>query len=486
MSIIRRGLFVSLGERYVIIAIQLAGMILLARLLTPEEIGIYSVNVAIIGIAQVMRDFGISNFLVQERQLSESHIRTAFGFSLIIGIALFIVAFSAAPLAGQFYADPRLTDTMRISAYNFLLLPFCSISLALLRRDMRFKRLAAVNLAAAFIAFAVGISLAYAGFGSNSMAFAAISANIVTGSMAWLLRSGSKLLLPSLSEWRAIIRFGSQNSAANIASAISVDINDLALGKILGFAPVAIISRAQGVMNIFHRDIMNAVRGVMFPAFANAHREGQSVDAQYIKSVTTVTAFAWPFYGFAALYAHELVRLMFGPQWDEAAALVPWFCLAGAFAATSNLLLNAVMAVGRIDLVTRAELTIQPIRALVLVCTAIIFESLLACAIAFLLIFAAFTPFLYKIKDKCMPTDYGELSAGLLASGKLAAVTLAVPAILVLQSPTQGDLGERYLMLASAAALSGVSWLLGICFLNHPLKAEPIIQRVLRFLSPKT
>ncbi|MEE4659136.1 MAG: oligosaccharide flippase family protein, partial [Halieaceae bacterium] len=277
------------------IAISLAGSMLLARLLTPEEIGIYSVSLAVIGIAQVVRDFGIGSFLIQEKQLTEAHIRTAFGFSLLIGTTLFVIVFFAAPLAGQFYDDQRLVETMRISALNFLVLPFCSISLSLLRRNMLFKRLAAVGVAAALTGFSVGVSLAYAGYGPNSMALGAVASNIVTGTLAWLVRTDRKLLLPSLSEWRVILKFGSQSSAASVVTTISTDINDLALGRILGFAPVAMISRAQGLMNLFHRDIMGAIRGVMFPAFAKAHREGQSVDAQYIRSVTNVTAFAWPF-----------------------------------------------------------------------------------------------------------------------------------------------------------------------------------------------
>jgi O-antigen/teichoic acid export membrane protein len=482
MTTVRKGLFFSLSERYVLIVIQLAGSMLLARLLTPEEIGIYSVSIAVIGIAQVLRDFGIGPFLIQEKNLSESHIRTAFGFSLLIGFTLFFIVYAAAPLAGKFYNEPRLIETLRISAFNFLVLPFCSISLALLRRNMEFKRLVIVNLAAAFTGFLLGISLAYAGFGPNSMAVAAVASNIMTGTLAWLARTDRKVLMPSFSEWRVLLRFGGQSSAANVVTTISMDINDLALGKILGFAPVAIISRAQGLMNLFHRDIMAAIRGVAFPSFAKTHREGGCVDTLYVTSVTTVTAFAWPFYGFSALYAYEMIRLMFGPQWDEAAALVPIFCLAGAFAATYNLLNNAVMAVGRIDLVTKAELTVQPLRALLIVAAAIIFKSLLACAIAFLIAFALITPFLYKVKDKCIPTNYKALWTGLVYNLKLTALTLLVPTILIVQVPEQKELAGMGALLAVAAIMAGISWIAGLFILAHPLKDDPILQRAINWL----
>lgn len=478
MTTLRRGLFFALSERYLLIAIGLVSSMLLARLLTPEEIGIYSISLAVIGIAQVVRDFGLGSFLIQEKNLTEAQIRTAFGFSLFIGSTLFIIVVAAAPIVGQFYNDPRLMQTMRISAFNFLSLPFCSISLALLRRNMLFKRLAAVNVAATLTGATVGVSLAYAGFGPNSMALGAVASSLVTGLLAWLARPDRALLLPSLSEWRVILKFGSQSSATSVVTTIAVDINDLALGKILGFAPVAMISRAQGLMNLFHRDIMGAVRGVMFPAFAKAHREGESLDAQYIRSVTMVTAFAWPFYGFAALYAHELIHLMFGPQWDEAARLVPIFCLAGALAATWNLLLNAVTAVGRIDLVTRIELTIQPLRALLIVSTALIFRSLFACAVAFLLSYMLCTPLLYFVKEKCIRTDYPELGRGLFVSAKLTVLTLVLPAILITKMPSQNDATGIAMLLIGASILAGVSWTVTLFLLNHPLNSDPVVQRL--------
>lgn len=146
MASVRRALVLSISERYLLIALSLASNILLARLLTPEEIGLYSVSIALIGIAQVLREFGIGNYLIQVKTLTDDHIRTAFGFSLVIGASLFVIIYLIAPFAGSFYNDERVVDTIRISALNFLVLPFCSISLSLLRREMMFKRLVLINL----------------------------------------------------------------------------------------------------------------------------------------------------------------------------------------------------------------------------------------------------------------------------------------------------------------------------------------------------
>ncbi len=183
MTSVRRALALSFAERYALLVLSFASNILLARLLTPEQIGIYSVSLAVIGIAQVLRDFGVGNFLIQEKNLADAHIRTAFGISLVIGTVLFLATFLAAPWAGRFYGEAQMIETLRISALNFLVLPFCSISLALLRRSMQFRHLLIVALVSAVAGFAVTIWLAYAGFGPNSMAIGALAGNVVTGAV---------------------------------------------------------------------------------------------------------------------------------------------------------------------------------------------------------------------------------------------------------------------------------------------------------------
>lgn len=495
MTSVRRSLALSFIERYALITISLLSNILLARLLTPKEIGVYSVSLAVIGIAQVLRDFGIGNFLIQEKNLSEAHIRTAFSFSLLLGGGLFFVTYFAAPFAGDFYGEDQMVLTMRISSLNFFVLPFCSISLSLLRRKMAFKRMMIVNLIAAGFGFVASISLAYSGFGPNSMAIGAVVANIVTGIGSWFARTDRKLLLPGFSGWRTLLKFGAQNSVASVVTTISMDINDLVLGKVLGFASVAMISRAQGLMNLFHRDMMSGIQNVAFPAFAKASRDEESLEPYYAYSVSLITLIAWPFYGFISFFAQEILRLMFGPQWDEATSLVPIFCFAGAIAATSNLVLPAILAVGRIDLVTKVELIFQPIRAALIVGAAIIFQSLVACAIAYFVSFVIFTIFVYAIKEICIQNDYRKLCANLWINFKVTVVTLVFPAALWFNSKVISltlslppakfifDIGidrnipASIVTVIAAATLAVISWFIALIIFRHPITADPLFRR---------
>lgn len=479
MSGVRIALLWSLSERYLLIALALASNIILARLLTPEEIGIYSVSLAVIGIAQVLRDFGLGNFLIQEKDLTDDHVRTAFGLSLLIGAALCVPTAALAGVIAQAYGEPRMAQTLRICALNFVVLPFCTISLALLRRDMQFRRLTAVTLAASVLGFAVTLGATLEGFGPDSMAIGGVCMNAATGAGAWLARGRQRLLAPSLREWRRLLRFGAHSSAAGVVTSVAVDINDLALGKLLGMAPVAMYSRAQGLVAMFTRELLAAIRNVALPAFARVHREGGQLEAQFVKSTAALTAVAWPFFGFLALLPLELVRLMYGDQWDSAVPLVPVLALGGAAYTTAFFSYIALTAVGRIELVSSAELLFQPLRATVVVVAAITFGTLEACAWAATAMFIVYVPLALYVKAKAIPHDLRGLLEGLARSAAAALLTLAVPAAIVWSfgwSRTE-PLPLGWLCVAAASAL--LAWPMSLHVLRHPINIAELLQAAL-------
>ncbi|MBC7703078.1 MAG: lipopolysaccharide biosynthesis protein, partial [Rhodoferax sp.] len=413
MTTVRRSLGFAFLERYLIIGLQLLSFTLLARLLTPQQIGLYSVSMALISIAQVIRDFGLANYLIQRETLDADDVGSALGLSILLGGSLFVVVNAAAPFIGNFYNDASLTQIVRIIALNFLILPFNSISIALFRRKMNFALLMRINVSAAVIGTSTTLVLAWAGLGSWSLAWGEIASNMTIAAGALLAGSASALQRPRLTKWRAILSFGGPVTLANIVTSISMDINDLVVGKILNFTQVAIVSRAQGLMNLFNRDVMGTVRGVAYPAFAKANREGAALEQKYVASVTAVTAVAWPFYGFLALFPLEVLRLMFGPQWDESAPLVPLFCLAGAFSATVSLVPTVMLATGNAKLVAMADLIIQPIKAVALTVVVYHYRALFPFAIGFLVMAVVAVPYFYAFKQRCLPSDFPAITRNL-------------------------------------------------------------------------
>ena len=87
MSKTRRAVYLSAVARYSDMIVQFVSVMVIARLLTPEEIGIFSISLAVIALAQTLREFGLGAYVVQERELDRARIRSAFGVALVLAWA---------------------------------------------------------------------------------------------------------------------------------------------------------------------------------------------------------------------------------------------------------------------------------------------------------------------------------------------------------------------------------------------------------------
>ena len=468
-----RALSISIAQKYVTIGLQLLSFVVIARLLTPEEIGLYSVAVAVIGVAQLLRDFGIGSYLIQERELTDERIRTAFTVTLLVSLLLFLVVMAAARPAVWFYEDERLAGVLMLLSINFLLVPFNSTTISLLKRQMRFGLLAGFTILSAVAGTASAIGFALAGAGYNALVYSSIIATLTLVTAGAIYRGSEFVLRPTLVEWRRVTGFGSQVAFTNVLGHIAINMNDLVVGKALDFAAVGILSRAQGVMNLFHRDMMGAIKSVAYPAFADSSRKQADMEAIHNRSITALTAVAWPFYGFFALYPLESLRFLFGPQWDAAAPLVPVYCAAGAVAVVWSLAMNMIIAMGHVKWATLSELIVQPLRITVFVLVALAVDELMPFALALLCIYCFQVVNVYTIKERVCPTRWRELLAGLVRSGALAALSLA-PSYLLYEAA--GGAGIANGLLVPLLALSvAVTWVLAIRLLRHPTLHDEMI-----------
>jgi O-antigen/teichoic acid export membrane protein len=464
---IRKSIFIIFTEKYVTLAINFVGIMLIARLLTPKEIGIYSVASAVTNIVQMLRDFGVSSYLVQERELTKDRIRAALSITLITSWSVGVLLYAARPWAATFYHEPGLNDLIAVQCLNFIILPFSAPIMALLHRDMQFAVLFRINLLSCITQFTVSLSLAASGYGYLSLAWASVASLFCTVLLVTANRPKEAWLLPGFKEWRRIAHFGVQSSISAIVTVIGMNMNDLILGRFLGFQAVALYSRAQGLVYLFHRDMMEAVRSLAFPAFAQAVREDKDLLKAYLQAVNYVTVFAWPFYAFLGLYAQPIVRLMFGDQWDAAVPLVKILVFAGAVAALWNLFHNALLALGHINKILRIELIIQTIRVALVFYAATV--SVEMTCYALLIIYILELLVTLKYLKQAIGLTLHKLLWSNFNSLLVTLCSMLIPVMCFYYLPKIFNPIEE-MAINGAGLLFG--WLMGIIITRHPLHQE--------------
>ncbi|MEM1345103.1 MAG: oligosaccharide flippase family protein [Pseudomonadota bacterium] len=311
-------------------ALQFVGMVVIARLLDPEEIGVFLLAVAINLMLGGLREMGLGTYLIREPVLSEIKIRTVYGLSIVVstGFALLLVA-CVTPLAAL-YDTPGIAEAMGPIALSVLLSPIGAPAQALLTREMHFQRLAAAVLGAKAVGVGLGIALALSGFSYMALAWGALAEAIVRAGVLIALRPDHLRLRPSLAGWRQVLNFGGWVTAASLVGLVAAEGLKFVIGFLNGTAAVAFYDRAIRLPLIARQALFVPVARVLLPSFSRDLREGVAIGPKVLSLCAFSGVLVWPLFLVLGLLAEPLVLLLFGPGWEASAAILPWLLAANA------------------------------------------------------------------------------------------------------------------------------------------------------------
>lgn len=460
----RRSFLASFAEKYLLLVLNTAGAMILARLLSPAEVGLYAIGAVLVALVQVLRDFGVGAYLIQEPQLTSDKLRAALTVNLLVGWTLAaLVYFVSGPIA-RFYHEPRLQTAVQLLAINFLLLPLNALTLPCLRRQLRFAAIFVINICQTTVQLVCSVWLAWRGFEHLSLVWGAVA-----GTVAALVAGGCcrPRGLPWLPGWRgvgAVCRFGAVSTGGTVIDEAGVAAPDLIIGKLIGVAEVGLFGKAMGVINVFNQLVTAAVSPVIFPLFSAQARAGADLLAIYLRTVSYVTVLAWPFFGLVALLAPAIVRALYGDQWDAAVPLIRVICLGSALYSMFSMARYLFVAMGEVGAQARLDATAVPVRIAALLLAAPFGLVPVACAVV---VGATCRSWLtYRVLRRLNGLQGRQLVFAARKSAAVAAISLGGPALAA--SWCNGTAQQLLAGVAGALAL----WLAAVLLLNHELAAE--------------
>lgn len=447
-------------------AVHLAVTIVLARLLSPSEIGIFSITAVLVSIAHIFRDFGVASYLQREKELTRDKVGAAFGVLLATSWAIAIVIFLLAPFAAAFYKQDGVEKVMQVLALGFVFIPFGSITNTLLTRDYRAKEQAYVAAVGTAVYATTAISLAYMGFSYMAMAWANL-ANIIVAAVAFApFRPAIAPWLPRLKGWRSVVNFGSGAVLGNSLSMINNAIPDLVLGKISGAHEVGIMSRSFSTTAMFSQLLGPTVNYAALPYLSRVHHANQPLDAPMARAVAYVTGIMWPALILIAIHAESIILVLYGPKWIECIPIVQILCVMAMLSTSFSFTNAAYLAIGRPHLTSVPTFVLITIK---LALIALMFDGSLS---SFAYALTGATLLSYPIQT-FMQKWYLGISAGrfMEAQWRSAVLTSACATTSVPWLWTSNKL-PLMLLLLGVGITALTTWLLALIAIQHPVLEE--------------
>lgn len=356
-------------EKILVKAVSFVISIILARLLAPSDYGLTGMLAVFLSVSSVFIEGGLAKALIQRQDCQDIDYSTAFVTNVSMSLVIYVVLFFAAPLIADFYDEPLLVSLTRAMALTIVLGSFNIVQRAKLMANVDFKSLAQINVLSIIVTGAIGITMAYLGYGVWALVGQAI------GSTLFLI-----FIFPFYSKWKPSLRFskesfsrlfgfGSKLMITGVYSVIFNNIATICIGKAYKSQQLGYYTRASQFPDLISFTVNDVLGTVTFPVLSELQNDKDRLVAVYRKSLLATALVIFPVMVLCALLAYPLVLILLTEKWVPCVVLMQWLCLARIFTPLSALNMNILNAVGRSDLFMKLDFSKAPLTIIILAIT---------------------------------------------------------------------------------------------------------------------
>jgi PST family polysaccharide transporter len=321
------GAIVTLGSQAAKLVLQFASLIVLARLLDPEQFGIVAMVSPVFGFVQVFNDLGLTQAVVQRREVNAPQLTNLFWISILVSLSLAALLASVSPLLGLLYHEPRLVAVNCVMAGLILINGLNLQQTALLNRRMRFSAIAMIEIGASLASVAAGIFFAMQGAGYWAIVLAQVAFSLCYTVLIW-----------SCSDWRpslptrevdvySIVRFGSHITGSNVIGYLNSAADNMMVGAAYGSVALGLYDRSYRLVVVPLQQVVAPIGRVALPLLARLHGSDERFRRAYLQMIQAIMCSAIPGLVFAIIASKPLIMTLLGEKWADITPIFVWMCI---------------------------------------------------------------------------------------------------------------------------------------------------------------
>lgn len=325
--------------------LQLASMVVLARLIVPTEFGHFAVATIAVELGALIVGAGLSNALVQRKVAERAHLEAGTALALSIGLFMTVAALGLA----YFVVDPvfgsRTAELMALMSPMCFITAFSSVPLAQLRRKLAFRRLSEIEIANTFTRVLVSVVLALAGLSGEALVIGVLSGSAMVSVIACI---SCRPTMPRFHrrEARELLDYALPMSLASLTWVGFSNVDYAVIGARLGPAQTGLYFRAYSIAVEYQSKLGTVMSQIGFPVLSRA-ADDQHADYLHRQMVRLLTIALFPLLVLLAITAPTLVPFVFGDNWSAASTPVQVLALGGAATVLIDAAGTVLMASGR-------------------------------------------------------------------------------------------------------------------------------------------
>lgn len=332
---------------------QFIVLMILARLLSPQDFGIVGLATVVTGLITIINEIGLSAAIIQKKQVNDIHLSTSFWANIIMSTILFILVISTSSFVADFYNNDMVRPILIISSTAFIIGSFGIIQRSLLEKNLEFKKLTIVNVNATLVSGIISILLAFYGYGAWSIVLGSISNAFVSVIILWKISAWRPSLKFSFKHFKELFDFGGNVVGSNILGYIARNIDYLIIGRLFGTFSLGYYTLARNLTSFPVQNISWTIMRVTFPAFSKIQDDDNNVRIGYLRIIKYVSLITFPMLFGLSVIAFEFVSIFYGEKWIPMVILLQIFCVSSALVSIGTIANTIQYSKGRSDLPLR-------------------------------------------------------------------------------------------------------------------------------------
>lgn len=344
--------------------LRLVRIVLLARLLAPEDFGLFGITMLALSAVDRFTRTGFAAALIQKQEDVSDDLDTAWIIQIARGLFLAVVLIVAAPWVASFFNEPNAANLIRVLALVVAIRGLKNIGVVYFRKEIEFHKQFLFRLSATVPDLLVSVGAALFLRNAWALVFGLVGGSLAQTALSYWLHPYRPRLQFDFQRAKDLFNFGKYITGQSMVLFLLNEGDDALVGKVLGATPLGLYQVAYRLSNVAATQITHVISQVTFPAYAKVQDYPEKLH-RGLRRTLAVTAFlTLPVAAALAVLAPEITEMVLGQDWMPMVPAMQVMCLFGAMRALGATFGPVYRAVARVDI----PLKISLIQLLILAC----------------------------------------------------------------------------------------------------------------------
>jgi PST family polysaccharide transporter len=301
---------------------QVLSLVIMARLLSPEDFGIFAILMIFVAFFNIFASMGTSQAIIHLDSPSQGILSSIFYFNFVVGLFLFVLLYVLAWPISAFFTNPDLVHYLQWIGLNFIIGALSLVQKVLLEKQMLFKRVVAIETIALALSFFVGITAAFYGYGVYSLIIMTLSGSAILTIGLWFSGHWRPSLSFDFQDIKLIWNYSFNLTSFSFINYFARSADQFLIGKFIGASSLGMYSLAYKIMLYPLDNISRVIVRVLFPAFSEIKHDNTRFKNAYIKAISFIALVTFPLMMGLLATANTFVAVAFGDKWIGMATLL--------------------------------------------------------------------------------------------------------------------------------------------------------------------